>query len=347
MLTSHYVGLDIHKKTISFCVRQSDGTILQEGTVAANCEALDEWLPRIPQPWVAGMEATMFTGWVYDHLLQYSAQVKVAHPAMLKAISAGKKKNDRVDAQKISDLLRCNYFPECHIASREIRDRRRVLRYRNLIVRQSVQMKNRVGSMLMETGILYNKQKLHQRRYFSQLLRDQANAMPNSMPELLRLSRLTIDGLGQMNKQLLQALHTDQVLADRVQRLMTIPGVGQVLSLTWALEMGDITRFRSVKDAISYCGLCGAEQSSAGKTQRSPISKQRNKHLQTTLIEAAKVATRWHPELALLYEREKQKANRNRGTLAVARKIVAYLLAVDRSKRNFEPRHEMAISAQG
>ena len=48
----------------------------------------------------------------------------------------------------------------------------------------------------METGILYNKQKLHQRRYFSQLLRDQANAMPSSMPELPRLSRLTIDGWG-------------------------------------------------------------------------------------------------------------------------------------------------------
>ena len=127
---------------------------------------------------------------------------------------------------------------------------------------------------------------------------------------------------------------------------MTIPGVGQVLSLTWALEVGDINRFRSVKDAISYCGLCGAEQSSGGKTQRSPFSKQRNKHLQTTLIEAAKVATRWHPELALLYEREKQKANRNRGTLAVARKIAAYLLAVDRSKRNFEPYREMPTSVQ-
>ena|SRR5947209_3824797 len=100
MLTTHYVGLDIHKKTISFCVRQTDGTILQEGTVAANCEALDEWLPLIPQPWIAGMEATMFTGWVCDDLLQYSAQVKVAHPAMLKAISAGKKKNDRVDAKR-------------------------------------------------------------------------------------------------------------------------------------------------------------------------------------------------------------------------------------------------------
>ena len=252
MVTTHYVGLDIHKKTISFCVRQADGTILQEGTLVANCQALDDWLPRVPQPWVAGMEATMFTSWVYDHLTKYSPEVKVAHPAMLKAISAGKKKNDRVDAQKISDLLRCNYFPECYLASREIRDRRRVLRYRNLLVRQSIQTKNRISSMLMETGISYNKQKLHRRRYFDQLLEDQANAMPSCMPELLRLSRLNIDALGRMNKQLLDALKSDHTLAARVQRLMTIPGVGQVLSLTWALEMGDIAPFPSVKDAISY-----------------------------------------------------------------------------------------------
>ena len=110
--------------------------------------------------------------------------------------------------------------------------------------------------------------------------------------------------------------------------------------------MGDVLRFPSIRQVISYCGLCGEEKSSADKVMRTPLSKQRNKHLQTTLIEAAKVATRWHPELALVYERERQKANRNRGTLAVARKIVAYLLAVDRSKRNFEPRHEMPISAQ-
>ena len=344
MLSMHYIGLDIHKKTISFCVRQADGTILQQGTLAANCEALDHWLCCIPQPWTVGMEATMFTGWVYDHLMKHSLHVKVAHPTMLKAITAGKKKNDRVDAQKISDLLRCNYFPECYLASREIRDRRRVLRYRNLLVRQSIQMKNRIASMLMETGIAYKKQKLHRRRYFNQLLEEQADAMPSSMPELLRLSRLNIDGLERMNKQLLNALKTDHVLAARVERLMTVPGVGQVLSLTWALEMGDIARFPSVKDAVSYCGLCAAERSSGGKAQRSPISKQRNKHLQTTLIEAAKVAPRWNPELARVYERERQKGNRNRGTLAVARKIVAYLLAVDRSGRNFEQRQAAGLT---
>jgi transposase len=89
---------------------------------------------------------------------------------MLKAISAGKKKNDRVDAQKLADLLRCDYFPECHMAPAPLRDRRRVLRYRNMLVRQSTQTKNRIGGLLMETGVPYNKEKLHTKRYFSQLL---------------------------------------------------------------------------------------------------------------------------------------------------------------------------------
>ena len=77
-------------------------------------------------------------------------------------------------------------------------------------------------------------------------------------------------------------------------------------------------RFAGCKQAVSYCGLCGAEDSSAGKQKRTPISKQRNKHLQTVLIEAAKLALRYNPELALLYEQEKKKGNCNRATLAVA-----------------------------
>lgn len=129
----NYVGLDVHKRTISFCVRSPDGRILQEGSVPALREALDELLSEVPAPCLVGLEATLFTAWVYDHFTAKGISVKVAHPAMLKAIFAGKRKNDEIDARKLADLLRCNYFPECHIASREIRDRRRVLRYRNVL----------------------------------------------------------------------------------------------------------------------------------------------------------------------------------------------------------------------
>ncbi len=75
------------------------------------------------------------------------------------------------------------------------------------------------------------------------------------------------------------------------------------------------------------------------------ISKKRNKHLQTVLIEAAKPAPRWNPQLAGLHERELAKGNRNRATLAVIRKLVAYMFAVDKNQRKFIPREGLAEAA--
>lgn len=133
-----------------------------------------------------------------------------------------------------------------------------------------------------------------------------------------------------------EALQRDRLLAERVERLMTIPAVGPITALTWALEVGEVKRrFSSIKKAISYCGLCSAEKSSADVIKRAPLSKQRNKHLQYVLIEAAKLAPRNSPALAMIYDRERQKGNANRATLAVARKLVAYLVAVDRRQKDF------------
>jgi hypothetical protein len=96
-----------------------------------------------------GVEATMFSGWIYDQLKPHAAELKVAHPLMLRAIAAAKKKNDRIDANKICDCLRCDFLPECYMAPTAIRERRRTLRYRNLLVRQMVQMKIKTSTLLM------------------------------------------------------------------------------------------------------------------------------------------------------------------------------------------------------
>ena len=121
MDSMHYIGLDIHKKTISFCVKRMDGTICIEGVVSALRSDLDRWMETLPQPWTAAMEATIFTSWVYDNVRLRGHAVKVAHPAMLKAIAASKRKNDRIDARKIADLLRANLLPECYMAPTAVR----------------------------------------------------------------------------------------------------------------------------------------------------------------------------------------------------------------------------------
>ncbi len=114
---------------------------------------------------------------------------------MLRAIATAKKKNDRIGAKKICGCLLCGFLPECFIAPTTIRERRRTLRYRNLLVR---------------------------------------------------------------------SLERDPLLAERVERLMSLPAVGPVTALTWALEVGDVERFPSIKRAISYCGLYGSDRRSAG-----------------------------------------------------------------------------------
>jgi transposase len=301
-------------------------------------------MTTLPQPWTVAMEATIFTGWVYDHLLPHAAQVKVAPPVMLRAIAASKKKNDRIEAGKIADCLRCDFLPECHMVSSEIRDRRRTLRYRHLIVRQMVQMKNRVSGLLLETGVPHNKQRLHKVGYCGELLATNKD-IDDSIRPLLRLSRGTIVRLQKTDYALVSSLERDPILAERIKNLRTVPGVGPITALTWALEIGDVARFRSTKQAISYCGLCGDEKSSADKVMRTPLSKQRNKHIQPVLVEAAKLAPKQSHELALIYEKQKQKGNANRATLAVARKMVVYLLAVDRQRRAFIPSEDFGTAA--
>jgi transposase len=339
MQASLYVGLDVHKKTISWCAKRADGAVHGQGKLAANRRSLNEWAESLGEPWIGAMEATIFTGWIYDFLKPRAAVLKVAHPLMLRAIAASKKKNDKIDAAKIADCLRADLLPECYMAPTQIREMRRELRFRNLLVSEAIKMKNKISGVLMEVGAEYDADRLHGKQYFDELLGSlDPEVAPESVRRMLKTSRAHLDLFQAGSKALIKKLQHDPRLAARVERLQTIRGVGETLALTWALEVGDPKRFGRIGQAMSYCGLTSAQSESAGINKRGPISKQRNKHLQTMLIEAAKVAPRWNAQCKAVHERELAKGNKNRATLAVARKLVAYMMAVDTSGKPFVER---------
>jgi transposase len=235
----YYIGLDVHKRKISYCLKDSGGKAYSEGSLSATRLDLDVWMKTLPQPWSAAMEATMFTGWIYDHLKPHAASLKVAPPLMLRAIAAAKKKNDGIDASKICDCLRCDFLPECYMAPTAIRERRRTLRYRNLLVRQMVQMKIKISSLLMEAGVSYNQQRLHKAGYFRELLASHPDINAGLKP-LLQLCRETVVRLQKTASAMVRSLERDSLLIDRVERLMTIPAVGPITAWTWALEVGEV-----------------------------------------------------------------------------------------------------------
>ena len=76
----YYIGLDVHKKTISYCVKDVSGRIQQEGKVGSTRRELDCWMKTLPQPWTVAMEATIFSGWIYDHLLPHANEE--VHPSI-------------------------------------------------------------------------------------------------------------------------------------------------------------------------------------------------------------------------------------------------------------------------
>ena len=133
----HYVGLDVHKKTIQYCIKHADGTLIKEGRIQATHAALAEWAASQTHQWKGALEATMFSGWIYDALKPHAADLKVAHSALLAAIAAGKHASDRLDARTICNLLRADLIAGVWMAPPELRAMRTQLRYRNPVVRQS------------------------------------------------------------------------------------------------------------------------------------------------------------------------------------------------------------------
>jgi len=155
---------------------------------------------------------------------------------------------------------------------------------------------------------------------------------------LLCASRARLEDSERLARLIEKQLLKHPLLERRVALLQSIPGVGAITALTWAVEIGDLNRFQTLDQMVSYCGLCARLNESAGKAKRGPLSKRRNKHLQHVLIEAAKLTPRWNPELAALYAKERERGHRNRATVEVARALVARLRAVDRRGTPYEKR---------
>jgi transposase len=329
ILFSYYVGLDVHRKAISFCVKRADGTIVREGRIASDRQAIADWAKGFDGPWRCGLEATLCSHWIYYELKRYATHIEMGHPAKMKAISTAKRKNDTLDARTLADLLRADLFPPCYVPPLEYESLRCYLRERAFLVRARVMFKNKTAGLLIRRGVPYETSRLHGKRYFAALLEENASLTEDLKPVLV-FHRSQIERLEDMDGVIIRQLTRDPLLQQRIELLKAIDGVGDLTALVWAVEVGEPSRFPNERHAISYCGLCAAERESAGVRKRGPLSRQRNAFLQTTLIEAAHIATVYNEKLRAIYERECQRGPKNRATLEVARRLVRWLLAIDR-----------------
>lgn len=269
-----------------------------------------------------GMEATGSTRWFERLLTELKFELWVGDPARIRAAAAHKPKTDKRDADLLLTLLWENRFPKIWMPTAEQRDQRQLVVHRHRLVQVRTRAKNQLQALASNEG-LYPK-----KRAWSQA--GQAELMALSLPPWASTRRQDWQELlGELNQRIApldRALQQEAQQRPEVRRLMTHPGVGPVVAMSFVLTICDPHRFESSKQVAAYLGLVPLEESSGkGKQRLGHITKQGNTMLRSLLVEAAHVASRYDEQWRRKFIRLAMKKNRSIAAVAVARNLAVRL----------------------
>jgi transposase len=230
--------------------------------------------------------------WLADACQAAGLHFVLAHALYVKAIHGGKNKNDRIDSEKIAHLLRTNLIPPAYVYPAEKRPLRALLRQRLLYVWNRSELLSRIQSHQLAYNRPTCRQTLYNRESWGEQL---LTAEPNTVCQLALQNDLALIGhydaqLASLEKELLKL--TRQTASRDFTLLQTTPGIGDYIGLTILHEIGNIARFPTVKDFLSYCRLVKGTVASAGKIKGLRGAKLGNPYLRWAFGEAAVVAKR-------------------------------------------------------
>ena len=318
-----YVGLDLSRKRLDYCVLDERGRPVAVDAAAPDADGLRLLASHSRGERVeAVIESMNGARFVHDQLELAGWQVAIADAAKTKGLAPLACKTDRIDARVLAELAWRDLVPEVWLPDPAVRGERERARFRLHLVRHRSALKNRVHATLVAHGVACPVSDLFGLRG-RQLL--ERLGLPDPWQDTLERSLELIDELDseidccELELQELGASHR------YVPLLLSVPGIAWVLAYTIAAEIGDIDRFPSPTKLAGYTGLCPRVYQSGQSDRRGSISKQGPRYLRWALIEATNHACR-HPAYKPRYERTKQRLGKQRGP-KVARVELARTLA--------------------
>lgn len=255
----------------------------------------------------------------------------------MKAIAEAKVKTDKIDATILAHLLRADLVPAAHAPSHRAREVRLALRERMFFVRLRTMMKNRIVTAFDR----YPEQTAVLRRcgdLFGAAGRKQLAAVEVSAVDRIQIDR-GVAFIDDINRRIKECEATIKGLSKgnaNVQRLKTIPGIGEFFARLIDAEIDEIGRFRSAAKLAAYAGIVPSTHSSADRTFHGRITKQGNKWLRWAFVEAVAPAVRADPAIKTYYERFATTKGANRAKVATARRLLTIAFQILRDERAYE-----------
>jgi transposase len=314
-----FIGLDIHRDFCEVAISEG-GPARSAGRIESNPEQLELFGASLAPSDRVVLESTGNALAIARILQPHVAEVVLANPMHVRAISHAKVKNDRFDARTLAELLAADLVPRVWISDEQTRLLRRLTSRRTQLIRQRTRTKNEIAAVLVRN--------LKGHPPMSDPFGKRGRAwlagleLPVDEDQTVQGCLRQLDFLGGEIELIDRGLAEQALASQEIRRLMTIPGVGVTTAATVMATIGDVRRFANADRLVGYLGLDPrSRQSGAAPARHGRISKQGSSAARHVLVEAAWAAIKTPGPLRAFYQRIRARRGAQIAIVAVARKL--------------------------
>jgi transposase len=337
-----FCGIDVHKKSWRVNVRNDEFELEDYSQDPSEELLLNHLRKRYPGATYKVVYEAGFCGFGLQRFLKKSGiDCLVVNPSDVPSSDKEKKrKNDKVDARKLSRQLSRATLESIYIPPMELEHVRTLVRQRGRLVRDQTRCKNRIWHLLMFSGLKLETEKMKQ--YWSRRFMDSLIKLPCETDPLRQALDIAIDEYLAVRKLLSDATKRVRRLSVsgsfiKIQELLqSIPGIGVVNAMIIMSELQDIRRFKTFDKLCSYAGIV-PDTSSTGDNERvRGITHRSNHYLRPAIVESSWVIIRKDPAMLMLYKRYCSKMIPNKAIIKIARHLLSRIRYVWMTQMEYE-----------
>jgi transposase len=310
-MKSLMAGMDLHSNNVMIGIVDEDGQRVRHQKLECDLEAVSEFLrPYKRRLKSVAVESTYNWYWLVDGLRAVGYPVVLANPARIEQYSGIKHADDKNDAYFLAELQRLKILPTGYIYDPQLRPVRDLLRRRVSLVQQRTALMLSFKSLYSRTKgqtLSLSRLKGMDARGARELYEHPANQL------IAVVQQEHISGLNRSIEKMEKMVLARARSLPGYDQLNTLPGVGRILGMTIAMEVGEIGRFKSPGQFASYCRAVDSRRTSNERDKGRNNSKCGNKYLAWAFVEAANFARRYDERSRRWFDR---KAARTCGVLA-------------------------------
>jgi transposase len=283
----HFAGLDVSVKETSICIVDDTGKIVREVKVASEPDALLQVLKNSAYRFKRiGLEAGPLSQWLYSAFAEANLPVICVETRHMRAVlKAQINKTDRNDARGIAQMMRAGLYRPVHVKTLRSQKLRTLLTHRKLLQSKAIAIENDLRATLRNFGLKVGMVGAVQ---FEARIRELVENLPDLtalVEPLLVVRRVLREQIAVLHRRVLAVARDDDVC----RRLMTIPGVGPVVALTFRVTVDVPTRFRNSRAVGAVLGLTPCKHQSGESDRTGAISKCGDEMMRVMLYEAAQI----------------------------------------------------------